>query len=636
VPASITTVNGNGFTISASDIDVPPIPQFNGAILTNAGPGQTMNIENLTVSGPTTGFQVCTNSGNVLYGIYFNDATGSVGNNVTVEHIWQQPNLSLAPSCNAGTAIRVQNLAAAGTVTITNTTVVDYQKNGIDGRGSTTTMDVSGSTIGPPNNQEGLIAANGLVYVSGATGTAMNNTIFGSGDQQLPGPPGGGTDATAVLLSGATNVTITHNIITGAKVDIGVAVAGDSTGNVISFNQIGRTSPDVPDPTGHGIDVFTPDGSSATPICNTFTMWNINIVGAEQIACTSLPPGTECQAYSATTPTVDSGMNWNVAGDTIIDATPFTWTVDSGTLPPGLSLSSGGAFTGIPTAAGAFNFTLKLVDSTGLTATQAQTITIAPGSCTVPVAPDYRLVGQDGGVFVFGDSSFDGSLPGVPEYSKPIVGAAVTSTGNGYWMVGNDGSLFAFGDANFFGGLFGQPLTAPIVGMASPNDGGYWMAGADGSVYAFGDAPFLGSLFGTPLAAPIVGIASTPDGNGYWLVGADGGIFAFGDAGFFGSLPSSGIAPATPVVGMSPTHDGMGYWLVAADGGVFAFGDAGFFGSATNLPLAAPIVGIVGSPDDGGYWLMGADGGVFAYGDAPFLGSMVSLPHIGPITSAIP
>ena len=70
----------------------------------------------------------------------------------------------------------------------------------------------------------------------------------------------------------------------------------------------------------------------------------------------------------------------------IIDATPFTWTIDSGTLPPGLSLSSGGAITGTPTAAGTYNFTMKVVDSTGLTATRAQTITIAPG-CAAPPPP---------------------------------------------------------------------------------------------------------------------------------------------------------------------------------------------------------------------------------------------------------
>ena len=98
-----------------------------------------------------------------MYGIYFNDASGTV-NNVTVEHIWQQPNRVRRSFRNTGTAIRAKNPSAARTVTITNTMVMDYQKNGIDGRGATMTMDVSGSTMGPPNNQEGLIAPNGLVY----------------------------------------------------------------------------------------------------------------------------------------------------------------------------------------------------------------------------------------------------------------------------------------------------------------------------------------------------------------------------------------------------------------------------------------------------------------------------------------
>lgn len=391
VPVGITTVDGNGHTISATDVTTPASPQFNGGILTNENGHHTMNIENLTVSGPATGFQVCTNSGNVLYGIHFNDASGSV-NHVTVRHIWQHPNASNAPSCNTGTAIRAENPSAARTVTITDTKVMDYQKNGIDGRGATMTMDVSGSTMGPPNDQEGLIAPNGLVYYD-STGTAMDNTILGSGDQACAPAPapcfpgtGGKTNATAVLLYGAKNVTITHNTITGDKTDIGVSVTTGSTastGSIISFNNFTRTSPDNPDPTGHGIDVSTPDGSSATPICNTFSNWNINIVGAEQISCTPLPNGNECQAYSAPAPAVDSGKNYDQTG-TVIDATPFTWTVHSGTLPPGLSLSSAGAITGTPTAAGTFNFTMKVVDATGLTATQPQTITIAPGCAPPP------------------------------------------------------------------------------------------------------------------------------------------------------------------------------------------------------------------------------------------------------------
>jgi uncharacterized repeat protein (TIGR01451 family) len=396
VPDTITTVNGAGHTISATDIGSS---QFNGGILTNAPGNHTLNVENLTVSGPADGFQICTQANYVLFGIHLNDASGSI-NKVKVEHIWQQPNASNAPSCNTGNAIRADNATAARTVTVTHTTVIDYQKNGIYGRGAEMTLDVSDSTIGPPNPQEGLIAANGIVYYD-STGTAKHNTILGSGDQGCLPPPatctpgtGGATDATAVYLYGAKGVTVTHNKIGGAKTDIGVAVVrgdtGPSTGSIISFNNITRASADVPDPTGHGIDVYTPDGSRATPICNTFSNsssvpWNINIVGAEQISCTPLPNGNKCDAYSAPAPPVDSGKNYRQTDPfPIIDATPFTWTVDSGMLPPGLSLSTAGEITGTPTETGTFTFTLKLVDSTGLTATQAQTITIA-SDCGPPI-----------------------------------------------------------------------------------------------------------------------------------------------------------------------------------------------------------------------------------------------------------
>ena len=378
VPATITTVDGAGHTISADDAGAA---QFNGGIVTNAGPGQTMNIQNLTITGPAAGFQLCTNSGFVLYGIFFNGAAGGSVSNVIVQHIFQFQNGAFG-SCQTGRAIRADD---SGTITITGTTVTDYQKSGFEARGSTI-MNVSGSTAGPSHPLEDLIAQNGVSIV-GAAGTVANNTIFGSGYTQTVGGPGA---STAVLLFGAHDVTVTSNTLTSPTgrpgTDIGISVVAGSSSIVISFNRVNRLGPDVPDDVGNGIDVFTPDGSTATLICNTFSLWRINVVGAEQIACTPLPNGSECQAYSAPAPVVDSGKNYEqTEPNNIIDATPFTWTIDSGTLPPGLSLSSGGAIRGTPTAAGTFNFTMKVVDSTGLTATRAQTITIAPGGCAPAV-----------------------------------------------------------------------------------------------------------------------------------------------------------------------------------------------------------------------------------------------------------
>jgi hypothetical protein len=65
-------------------------------------------------------------------------------------------------------------------------------------------------------------------------------------------------------------------------------------------------------------------------------------------------------------------------------ATPYTFNVSAGSLPPGLTLASNGALTGTPTTAGAFNFTVKATDTNGCTGTRAYTVLICP---TITVNP---------------------------------------------------------------------------------------------------------------------------------------------------------------------------------------------------------------------------------------------------------
>ncbi len=57
---------------------------------------------------------------------------------------------------------------------------------------------------------------------------------------------------------------------------------------------------------------------------------------------------------------------------------PYAWSHDSGTLPPGLTLSQAGTLAGTPTAAGTFNFVLRVIDATTSSATRALTIIIKP------------------------------------------------------------------------------------------------------------------------------------------------------------------------------------------------------------------------------------------------------------------
>ncbi len=142
VPLTIpngVTLNGAGFTITAHDV---ADGSFNGAVLSNATGATSMNVENLTIMG--TGFTQTQPVGScgraALYGIWFNGAGGSVSN-VTVTGITEGSN------CQVGRAI-VGNGTAGQTLTITNTTVSDHNKDAMHAYGMT--MNVSDSTIDPP------------------------------------------------------------------------------------------------------------------------------------------------------------------------------------------------------------------------------------------------------------------------------------------------------------------------------------------------------------------------------------------------------------------------------------------------------------------------------------------------------
>jgi hypothetical protein len=75
------------------------------------------------------------------------------------------------------------------------------------------------------------------------------------------------------------------------------------------------------------------------------------------------------------------------------------------------------------------------------------------------------LVAADGGIFSYGDATFDGSMGGKP-LNRPIVGMSTTPDGRGYWLVAADGGIFSYGDAAFLGSMGGKLLNEPMVGMA--------------------------------------------------------------------------------------------------------------------------------------------------------------------------
>ncbi len=119
------------------------------------------------------------------------------------------------------------------------------------------------------------------------------------------------------------------------------------------------------------------------------------------VTTNSLPGGTTGQLYQAQL----------AAGG---GAPPYSWSVSSGNLPPGLTLSGTGVITGIPTSAGNFSFTVQVTDTQNNTATQQLSIMVTAGPLIITTT---QLPNGTQGVAY---SAMLGAAGGAPPYTWSI------------------------------------------------------------------------------------------------------------------------------------------------------------------------------------------------------------------------
>ncbi len=129
-------------------------------------------------------------------------------------------------------------------------------------------------------------------------------------------------------------------------------------------------------PTAAGSSSFTVQAADAESSPQKVTaQLSIAIVTPLSIATTSLADGILNSAYNA---------NLAASGGTV----PYSWSVSSGALPPGLSLSATGAITGTPTTLGVSNFTVEVADAelSPQRATTQLTINVTTGPLIITTA----------------------------------------------------------------------------------------------------------------------------------------------------------------------------------------------------------------------------------------------------------
>jgi large repetitive protein len=207
-------------------------------------------------------------------------------------------------------------------------------------------------------------------------------TVQGAPDQLLCDPADNGgflISGACVLPDAVTGLPYQGHLVTSHKAGGTLSVASGSPPPGLSLpatftgaaDTIGGT------PASAGTEptyTFTVQGTGdqGQPL---YQVYSINVDQNEPLAInasggTTLFPGTVGQAFA---------QDFFVSGG----AAPYTWSLASGQLPPGLTLQSSAGprdadneLAGTPTTAGTYTFTMRLTDYLGQQATQQFTLTI--------------------------------------------------------------------------------------------------------------------------------------------------------------------------------------------------------------------------------------------------------------------
>jgi hypothetical protein len=168
--AAVIVAPAGGLVVNAHDFDNGNSPIE--AQIWVSGPAD-VTINNLVVDGLGNGVTGCSPD---VIGILYQSAQGTL-NHVTTRNQFLGTEGGSLNGCQGGEGIFVETNSGDWTVTVENSSVHDFQKNGITGNDAGTTLKVTGSYIVGQGATNGA-AENGIQMGFGATGTLTGNYVI--------------------------------------------------------------------------------------------------------------------------------------------------------------------------------------------------------------------------------------------------------------------------------------------------------------------------------------------------------------------------------------------------------------------------------------------------------------------------
>ena len=262
----------------------------------------------------------------------------------------------------------------------------------------------------------------------------------------MPAHAAGAVTVKVVTLGTSASISYTYN--TGPALLFAAPPSGEA--NVAYSSQLtvtGGTSPFTWSvssgslPPGLTLNASTGLLSGTPTTAGTYT-FTVKVTDASGLTDSKPVTLTIIPGPSMTFAPPPGGWTNTVYGYTLTETggtSPYTWSVSSGSLPPGISLSPDGNLSGTPTATGTYSFTAKVTDANGQTATQATSITIAAGVSITSAAPPTAVVSTaysftfaaTGGTTPYTWSVNSGTLPaGLTLSSAGVLSGTPTTTGS--------------------------------------------------------------------------------------------------------------------------------------------------------------------------------------------------------------
>ncbi|MCC6390036.1 MAG: putative Ig domain-containing protein [Bryobacterales bacterium] len=357
------------------------------SIATEALPNAATNVlynQTIAAAGGTAPLQWSV-TGNLPAGLVLNAATGAVNGTPTAAGI-------------STFTIRVQDAAGASatrqfSITVTEglqiTTPTAFP-NAAEGSTYTQTLAATGGkspytwTVSVGSLPDGLALAPTSGLITGTPTAAGNYSfIIQVSDSQTQTVQKAFTLAVtgrinittaAVLPSAAVRQAYNQTLVaTGGTPPYSWSLAAGGTpplGLTLDKNGVLSGTPTSAGAFNFTAQVTDSQNISATRTFTLSVLLNLSITTAQ-----ALPPATAGTAYAQ--PLATAG-----------GLPPYTWSVIDGSLPAGVSLTSGGILSGAPAAAGNFNFTVQVADNNKATASASFQLAVR-----LPATPPLTITG---------------------------------------------------------------------------------------------------------------------------------------------------------------------------------------------------------------------------------------------------